>query len=570
MSLFRNLRISRKLNLLVIIGALSLAIIGLVGYVNINNMAGKTKVMYEDRLKPAQWLAAMLEANRTLDAYVLEFMITTDPKRNQELMDEIKNSISEIDQVYKNYENAHLTAEEEKVYDAFSSLRGDLREVREQVIELAEQNKNAEAYALYNQVLREKRNQVNQVLDELQALNEQAAQQINEENEAALSRATIFMISCMLVSLIVAISVGIIISRSIVQPISNLKDLLAKAEKGDFTVKGSYQSADEVGELTLSFNHMIEELQGIIRKVSETSQQVAASSQQLSASAEQSSDASEHISMAVQDLAAGSDDQVRNVEESTQVVKEMASYTDQMADNAKVVSATVEQTSKISTNGERVIHKVTEQMSSINDNVSGLSNVVAGLNERSTEIGKINDVITDIAGQTNLLALNAAIEAARAGEHGRGFSVVADEVRKLAEQSANSAEQISSLIAMIQNDNQQALESMKSTTAEVEEGLQVVQEAGHSFKEIKDSVSEVVAQIQEIAQMVQQLSEGTHHVSQSIVTVNSIAETAAANTQNISAATEEQLASMEEISASSTALANMAQELQDLVVQFKV
>ncbi|OZI12675.1 methyl-accepting chemotaxis protein [Bacillaceae bacterium SAS-127] len=570
MSLFRNLKVSRKLSLLVIIGALSLTIIGLVGYVNINNMAEKSKEMYEDRLKPTQWLTAILEGNRTLDAYVLELMITTDPKRNQELLNDMQTTASEIDQMYKNFEQVHLSTEEQEVYNQFKLLRDDLREAREQAIKLAEQNKNVEAYTLYSEIVREKRNQVNQVLDELQALNEQAAQQINEENEAALSKATIFMISCILVSLIVAISVGIIISRSIVQPISNLKDLLAKAEKGDFTVKGSYQSADEVGELTLSFNHMIEELQGIIRKVSETSQQVAASSQQLSASAEQSSDASEHISMAVQDLAAGSDDQVRNVDESTQVVKEMASYTDQMADNAKVVSATVEQTSKISIDGERVIHKVTEQMSSINENVSGLSNVVAGLNERSTEIGKINDVITDIAGQTNLLALNAAIEAARAGEHGRGFSVVADEVRKLAEQSANSAEQISSLITMIQNDNQQALESMKSTTVEVEEGLQVVQEAGHSFREIKDSVSEVVAQIQEIANMVQQLSEGTQHVSQSILTVNSIAETAAANTQNISAATEEQLASMEEISASSTALANMAQELQDLVVQFKV
>ncbi|WP_413789081.1 methyl-accepting chemotaxis protein [Bacillus kandeliae] len=274
--------------------------------------------------------------------------------------------------------------------------------------------------------------------------------------------------------------------------------------------------------------------------------------------------------MAVQDLAVGSDDQVRNVEESTQVVKEMASYTDQIADNAKVVSTTVEQTSKISMDGEQVIHKVTEQMSSINENVMGLANVVAGLNERSSEIGKINDVITDIAAQTNLLALNAAIEAARAGEHGRGFSVVADEVRKLAEQSANSAEQINSLIKIIQSDNHQALESMKSATAEVEEGLQVVQEAGHSFKGIKDSVSEVVVQIQEIANMVKQLAEGTQHVSQSIVTVNGIAETAAANTQNISAATEQQLASMQEISASSTALANMAQELQDLVVQFKV
>ncbi|WP_203363559.1 methyl-accepting chemotaxis protein [Bacillus sp. REN10] len=570
MSLFRNLKISRKLSLLVIISALALSMIGAVGYMNMNDMASKSKSMYEERLKPAQWLAEILETNRTLDAYVLELMITTDPNRNQELLANIQNAADEIDHVYQNFEQADLTPEEKKIYSRFKTLRVSLRETRAQVIELAQQNKNAEAYALYNKVLRGKRNKVNKELDELQALNEQAAQKIKEENEAALDKATIFMASCILVSLILLISIGLIISRSIVHPISQIKDLLAKAEKGDFTVKGSYQSADEVGELTNSFNHMVEELQEIIRKVSETSQQVAASSEQLSASAEQSSEASEHISLAVQDLAAGSDDQLRNVEESTQVVKEMASYTDQIADNAKVVSASVEQTSKMSMDGERVIQKVTTQMSSINENVTGLSNVVAGLNERSTEIGKINDVITDIAAQTNLLALNAAIEAARAGEHGRGFSVVADEVRKLAEQSANSAEQISHLIAIIQNDNHQALESMKSTTSEVEEGLQVVQEAGHSFKKIKDSVSEVVAQIQEIAQMVQRLAEGTQHVSQSIVTVNGIAETAAANTQNISAATEEQLASMQEISASSTALANMAEELQDLVVQFKV
>ncbi|WXB93729.1 methyl-accepting chemotaxis protein [Bacillus sp. FJAT-52991] len=570
MKVWRNVNISRKLQVMVVISAISLIIMGIVGYRNMYDMAQKSESMYEDRVKPAEWLGDILEANRMMDAYVLELMVVSDPNRNQELLDNLKTGASEVDQLITEFGKIELTPEETKIFNEYKSHLDEMREVRAKVIELAVMNKNEEAYTLYANELEEKKDVVNGTLAKLKMLNQQEAQKINQENEKARGQATIWMVTCLILSLILLISVGRIISRSIVKPISDIKDLLAEAEKGDFTVKGNYQSADEIGQLTASFNHTMASLHGVIRKVSETSQQVAASSEQLSASAEQSSDASEHISTAVQELAVGSDDQVRHVEESIQVVKEMTSYTDQIADNAKVVSATVEQTSKISMDGEQVIHKVTEQMSSINENVMGLSNVVAGLNERSSEIGKINDVITDIAAQTNLLALNAAIEAARAGEHGRGFSVVADEVKKLAEQSANSAEQISSLIAIIQNDNHQALESMKSTTNEVAEGLQVVQEAGNSFKDIKDSVSEVVTQIQEISHMVKQLAEGTQHVSQSIVTVNGIAETAAANTQNISAATEQQLASMQEISASSTALANMAQELQDLVVQFRV
>ncbi|WP_442857412.1 methyl-accepting chemotaxis protein [Bacillus sp. FJAT-42315] len=315
---------------------------------------------------------------------------------------------------------------------------------------------------------------------------------------------------------------------------------------------------------------MIKGLHRVIRKMSETSQQVAASSEELSASAQQSSQASEHISTSIQELAAGADDQVHSIAESTQVMKGMVNYTEQIAENAKIASETVYETADKSREGEEAVQKVTEQMGTINANVQGLSNVVAGLNERSNEIGKMNDVITDIAAQTNLLALNAAIEAARAGEQGRGFSVVADEVRKLAEQSASSAEQISQLIHIIHSDNDQALESMKSTTHEVEEGLQIVREAGDSFKQIKDSVKEVVAQIEHIALTVKQLSEGTSAVSQAISSVNETAENAAASTQTISAATEEQLASMEEVSTSSTALAKMAEQLQDLVIKFKV
>jgi methyl-accepting chemotaxis protein len=113
----------------------------------------------------------------------------------------------------------------------------------------------------------------------------------------------------------------------------------------------------------------------------------------------------------------------------------------------------------------------------IHDTVQDLSKVIRGLGERSKEIGEIVAVITKISSQTNLLALNAAIEAARAGEHGRGFAVVADEVRKLAEQSAQSAQQISELITHIQKETLNAVQSMDQATKEVQSGLDVVDSA---------------------------------------------------------------------------------------------
>ncbi len=171
----------------------------------------------------------------------------------------------------------------------------------------------------------------------------------------------------------------------------------------------------------------------------------------------------------------------------------------------------------------------------------------------SREIGQIIEVITQISQQTNLLSLNASIEAARAGEHGRGFAVVAGEVKKLAEQSSNSAGQITELVNAIRDEIDKAQQSMQSATDEVTVGIKVVHTAGGLFSEIERFVNEVSSQVQEVSAAAEQISVGTVQVVQSIEEIASVAQATASGSQNVSAATQEQLASMEQISSSSSA-----------------
>lgn len=384
------------------------------------------------------------------------------------------------------------------------------------------------------------------------------------------SDAIIIIVS--LVALVVCIVVSILLAATIIRPISRVTRQLKEISEGegDLTRQLEVKSNDEVGELAKYFNKMIDNLRQLIRQVGMGAEQVAASSEELTASAEQTSRSTEHIAVAMQDVSAGSERQVQSVSESSKFITEMSLGLNQITDNTQQVSNSVVKAAEVAAEGQVSIHSVVDQMESINQQMLQLAEMIAVLGQRSQEVEEIVSVIRGIAGQTNLLALNAAIEAARAGEHGRGFAVVADEVRKLAEESSQSAQQISDMVQSIQADTEAAVASMNGTTAEVRKGMNTVAEAGKSFEQIQRAVGDVNGQVQEVSAAVQQISAETEQVVQSIATIDEIAASTASGTQNVAAAAQEQLASMEEITSSAMSLSKMAEELQALVGQFKV
>ncbi len=152
--------------------------------------------------------------------------------------------------------------------------------------------------------------------------------------------------------------------------------------------------------------------------------------------------------------------------------------------------------------GKKALENVVHVISQLEQESTNASASMSRLEERSTEITSIVQVISDIANQTNLLALNAAIEAARAGEQGRGFAVVADEVRKLAEMTAKSTKNIAELIEKIQEETKVALANAEKSTRAIRNGLVTSKEASQKMDEIVEAFNQVSAEVKGVMETI--------------------------------------------------------------------
>ncbi|WNS77898.1 methyl-accepting chemotaxis protein [Domibacillus sp. DTU_2020_1001157_1_SI_ALB_TIR_016] len=358
--------------------------------------------------------------------------------------------------------------------------------------------------------------------------------------------------------------------RSILRPISRLMTVTEKVSNGDLTERVDVKTKDEIGQLGTSFNQMIDSLRSVLTKINDSSQHLAASTQQLSAGSEYTAQTTKEVADAIQEVASGSESQMTSTEESAKATEEIARGIQYIAEGSNMVSESSVTASQNAQKGNEALEQVTAQMKLIAETVNGSVGTVKLLEEHSQEIGKITDVITQIADQTNLLALNAAIEAARAGEQGKGFAVVAEEVRKLAEESKKSANQISNLISTIQKDTAKAVTSMEKGKSEVESGYSVVITAGEAFEQIFGSVQKVTEQIQEVSATSQEISASAEEVTASVEEVSSIASETAASANQVAVSAEAQLHSIEEITKSIHELSKLATDLQETVNEFRM
>lgn len=371
--------------------------------------------------------------------------------------------------------------------------------------------------------------------------------------------------------LVIAIVAAYLLIRRMVSPLTKLSKGVNLVAQGDLTHDPiSFNSKDEIGTLARNFNHMTQSLRLLITEVNETSMQVASSSEELSASAQETNRAGEHSVNVTIELSDGANTQLQNLEGGYKSVQDLSRFITEIAGNADHAMDNAANNADKARSGREAMDSTTKQMSIVSESITDLAVIIDTLGGYSKEIENIVGTIASIAEETNLLSLNAAIEAARAGEEGRGFAVVAHSVRKLAERSAHSAAQIGQLVSIIVNQMDQAGETMKRSTEEMDQGREMIITAGRSFSEIETSVSGMASQSQQISGTVRELaliSDGLVAALQNIVDV---ANQTASGAETLSASSQEQLAAMEEVESAAGFLSSLAEKLQILVERFKV
>ncbi|MDO3654431.1 methyl-accepting chemotaxis protein TlpC [Bacillus subtilis] len=393
-------------------------------------------------------------------------------------------------------------------------------------------------------------------------------------NQSILASLTQSLFTQFAIVLVIVIMVSVILvlvfTRKINKRLNALKSAFESAGNGDMTIEVSDKTGDELSELSVYYNKMRMKLNDTIQTVQQSSLQLASASQQLSAGAEETNQASEKITEAVQQIANGAQDQITRIENSVSSLKQASADIRDISANTAAIADKGQLAQSKADIGQKEIANVQAQMDAIHQSIQKSGEIIHQLDGRSKQIEQILSVITQIADQTNLLALNAAIEAARAGEQGKGFAVVADEVRKLAEESQQSAGQISKLIIEIQKDMNRSARSVEHVKTEAAEGVTMIQRTRDAFKEIAAATGEISAEISDLSASVTNISASAHQINDSFAANTADIKESTKNTRQAAALTEEQFAAMEEITAASETLSQLAEELTGIISQFKM
>ena len=270
------------------------------------------------------------------------------------------------------------------------------------------------------------------------------------------------------------------------------------------------QRSDMLGSVVNRMDAFVSSVQATIQGMADTAKHVAESTSEVEAGMHVVHRSAEKQSEATSAAAAA-------VEEVTVSIGEVAEH----ARSTKEVALN---TGDVSREGAKRSGEACTTITELAGTVKESAEKVETLGQRSAEISHIAGEIKEIADQTNLLALNAAIEAARAGEQGRGFAVVADEVRKLAERTGRATQQISSMIDLIQQDTQRAVEGMRSGASQVEAGVSLVHSAQDALQKINDEMGDTIQRVNEISHASDEQREAMTLLAQNVEQVAAMTE----------------------------------------------
>ncbi|MCV4261139.1 methyl-accepting chemotaxis protein [Pseudomonas capsici] len=343
---------------------------------------------------------------------------------------------------------------------------------------------------------------------------------------AELKSSSIVMLATgVAIAFIVAIILGILITRMITAPLAIAVASAQRIAKGDLTQSIVSDRGDEAGQLLNALSDMQGGLKYTIQEIASASGQLASAAEELSAVTDEST--------------RGLTRQNDEIQQAATAVNQMTAAVEEVARNAVSTSEASKTATDDAVQGRGQVDQTVKGITTMVNEITQSTEAVAQLAGNVRDISKVLEVIRSIAEQTNLLALNAAIEAARAGEQGRGFAVVADEVRALAHRTQASTVEIEGMIGTVQAGADGAVAAMGKSLSLATNTQELAERAGSALIKITEGVATINERNLVIASASEEQAQVAREVDRNLLNIQDLSTQSAAGANQTSASSQE-------------------------------
>lgn len=561
-NLIKNMKMRQKVLCIVIPMIIMLVLVGVFSVVFMSMINNASTTISGNSLPS---VIAAEELNQTSSDYRIaelnHVLSTTDAdmeEEEQKMFDLNASMVSFIEQYNKlitDERDTKLIEEIEKQWTAYVNYSTE-------IIQVSRTNQQTQAMNLINQDSLTSFNLLSEACLDLVDLNKGWADEASAEADALYAMASGGMLACIAVIVILAFSIALLVTASIVNPVKEIDQVAQQIADEKLDQMITYQSNDELGALSANFNKTVDRLKTYINYINEIAAaldtlakgklyydlqyeytgefaKVKIALDNIFASL---SDTMGSINNASNSVATGSDQMAMGAQSLAEGAMEQASTVEELVATITDVTAKIKNTADQANEIGEQMEVADRDLSNSNASMQNMVDAMQTIEQKSKEIMNIVSSIEDIASQTNLLALNAAIEAARAGEAGRGFAVVAEQVKVLAAQSAEAAKNTVDLIG----DSNRAVES----------GVNIAVTTANELEAVVTSINEVNNKMENIVSSAENQAKAMGEIENAVETISSVVQTNSATAEETSAASEE--------------LSGQAQILKNLVAQFEI
>lgn len=544
---YRKLKVGMKLKYAFTTVIVTFAVAMVVSLVSIVMMNVDTYKFYREAYANSTLQMEIRKDIQLVGKYILWSMTTDDTGSTQSYLNSAQKY---ADQVGKNVTTLEKSYNDKKKVAELKDAIEELKKQRVALMELAQQNKNDEALALFN-------SDYNDATEKLQDILVDIGKVASAEAKSQYTSARVTGIVSIILMILIgtgAVAFSTVIRTTItgimLKPIQELEGAAEKLKAGQLDVEINYDSPDELGKLAGNFRQACKTLEVIVQdtsyllgemaegnfnvssnnaqiyignfrqqyeSISKLKHELSDTLTQINEASEQVASGSGQLAGGAQALAEGATDQAGAVEELTATVESVSGIAESSAESAS--------------GAYQMVRTAVEQADQSREELQALTNAMERISSTSQEIQNIIGSIEEIASQTNLLSLNASIEAARAGEAGKGFAVVADQIGKLAGDSAQAAVNTRDLI--------------EKSLQEIENGNQITEKTVAALNKILESMNDFANAVKgasesstEQANMLKQIEQGIEQISSVVQSNSAAAEETSATSQELSAQSE--------------------------------